>query len=364
MSLKVGIVGLPNVGKSTLFNALTNSQAEVANYPFATINPNRATVAVPDERLNFLANLFQSKKKIAANVEFFDIAGLIAGAAKGEGLGNAFLANIRETNVLVHVVRGFADKEIVHVNNKINPVEDIEIINLELILADEEVVKKRLERLKSAKQKVTLPIKQELDLLLKIQKHLTEGKLVNQLNLSEAEKKLLNNLQLLTAKPFIYVVNVSDQDLKKPNSYVRAVENYLKKFNFPIIPISANLEVQLSDLDEEEKRQLLTDYGVKDSGLSKLIQEAYYQLGYQTFFTAGPRESRAWSFEKGITAPEGAGLIHSDLQRGFIKVDVYHFNDLKELGSEKSIKDNGRLRLEGKNYLLKDGDVCYFRFNI
>lgn len=364
MSLKVGIVGLPNVGKSTLFNALTNSHVEVANYPFATINPNKATLPVPDWRLDLLESLFESQKKVNATIEFVDIAGLIAGASKGEGLGNAFLSNIRETDAIVHVVRGFDDREILHVTNKIDPVADIETINLELILADEEVIKKRLGRINSKKQSLTADLKKELTLLTKLANQLQEGHLLNQLNFDLEEMKILKNLQLLTAKPFIYVLNVSENSLNHQNDYAQRVHKYLQPQGFPLIQISAALEVQLSDVSETEKKQFLNDYGIKNSGLEQLISEAYHQLGLQTFFTAGKQESRAWSFPAGMTAPQGGGLIHSDIERGFIKVDVYSFEDIKELGNEKNVKESGRLRLEGKNYRLKDGDICYFRFNV
>ena len=364
MSLKVGIVGLPNVGKSTLFNALTNSNVEVANYPFATISPNKATVPVPDSRLDLLDRLFHSQKKINATIEFVDIAGLIAGASKGEGLGNAFLSNIRETDAIVHVVRGFNDKEILHVTNKIDPVAAIETINLELILADEEVIRKRLERIKAKKNGVPLEIKKETALLNKLAQQLQQGQLLNQLDFDEAESKLLKNFQLLTAKPFIYVLNVAESDLHNHSQFAQKIKDYLQSQGAPLIQISAAFEVQLSDVSEAEKKQFLTEYGIESSGLEQLICEAYRQLGLQTFFTAGKQESRAWAFRAGMMAPQGGGLIHSDIERGFIKVDVYNFEDVKELGSEKLVKERGRLRLEGKNYRLKDGDICYFRFHV
>lgn len=364
MSLKVGIVGLPNVGKSTLFNALTNSHVEVANYPFATINPNKATLPVPDYRLDLLEALFKSQNKVQATIEFVDIAGLIAGASKGEGLGNAFLSNIRETDAIVHVVRGFDDKEILHVTNKIDPIADIETINLELILADEEVIKKRVARINAKKQKLTTELKKEITFLTKLANQLQQGHLINQLHFDGEELKLLKNLQLLTAKPFIYVLNVSETSLSKQSNYAQKVRDYLQPQGFPLIQISAALEVQLSDVSEAEKKQFLNAYGIENTGLEQLIGEAYHQLGLQTFFTAGKKESRAWSFKAGMTAPQGGGLIHSDIERGFIKVDVYSFEDIKELGNEKNVKESGRLRLEGKNYRLKDGDICYFRFNV
>ncbi|WP_338972680.1 redox-regulated ATPase YchF [Spiroplasma endosymbiont of Panorpa germanica] len=364
MSFKVGIVGLPNVGKSTLFNAITNSKVEAANYPFATIQPNFGTVAVPDERLEKMAAIMSSKKLVPTTIEFVDIAGLIAGASKGEGLGNAFLANIRETDLICEVIRCFDDKSITHVEGNVDPIRDIEIINLELILADEATVKKRLERIegkaKSSKDKEMLA---EVDLLTRLRECLADGKLLNTLDYNEDEAKILKSFQLLTCKKFIYVANVSESEVAEENDYVKKVRQFALENSAAVVKISARIEEELSELDHQEKTIFLNDLGIPNSGLDDLIATAYKTLDLQTFFTVGPQEAHAWQFPKGATAPQAAGIIHTDFEKGFIKADVYNCEDLIALGSEQNVKNAGKVRLEGKAYVLNDGDVCFFKFN-
>lgn len=364
MGLQVGIVGLPNVGKSTLFNAITNSKVEAANYPFATIEPNVGVVEVPDERLDKLAQIFQSKKRVATTIEFVDIAGLIAGASKGEGLGNAFLANIRETDAIAQVVRCFDNKDITHVEGTVDPIRDIEIINLELMLADETTVQKRIERIQSKVKSGDKEFKKEHELLLKLKDCLEKNQLLNSLEFGDEEKKLLRNYQVLTAKPFIYVTNVNDDELIEDNKYVTLVKEYAQKQNFAVVKISAKIEEDLSEASLEEKKTFLKELGVEQPGLDILIQAAYQTLGLKTYFTAGPQEAHSWQFKNGMTAAQCAGIIHTDFERGFIKADIYNVQDLFILGSEKSVKETGKMRLEGKNYLMQDGDVCFFKFNV
>jgi len=364
MSLQVGIVGLPNVGKSTLFNAITNSKVEAANYPFATIEPNVGIVEVPDDRLDQLAKLFGSKKTIYTTIEFVDIAGLIAGASKGEGLGNAFLANIRDTDAICQVVRCFDSKEITHVEGSVDPIRDIEIIELELILSDEASVKKRLAKLepkfKSSKDKDIL---NEYNLLKKCEKQLAEGKLLNKLSYDDEELHILKSFQLLTTKKMIYVANVAENEILDDNQYVEAVKKYANENNSEVVKISAKVEEELSELPQEEKQFFLKDVGINEPGLEILIKASYKTLGLKTYFTAGPQETRAWQFKDGFTTPQCAGIIHTDFEKGFIKADVYKCIDIFEHKTEQALKNAGKIRLEGKNYVVQDGDVCFFKFN-
>lgn len=357
MSLSIGIVGLPNVGKSTLFNALTNSEILAANYPFATIEPNTGIVPVPDERLSKLADLYSSKKIVPATVTFVDIAGLVAGASKGEGLGNKFLANIRECNAIVQVVRAFHNDDILHVANRVHPKDDIEIINTELILADIQTVEKRL----SAAQKQakadpkTRPIVETLNNALT---HLNEGKLISSTN---ANQEHLKDLHLLTAKPFIYVFNVDENDLSND-----AKKQELAALVAPAksLFVNAQLEHELQALDEADARELLESYGQTQSGLAQLIHAAYDTLGLQSYLTAGVQEVRAWTIPKGSTAPQAAGVIHGDFERGFIAAQVVDYDDLMTAGSETAAKSAGKMRTEGKDYIMQPGDVVEFRFNV
>ncbi|WP_342256677.1 redox-regulated ATPase YchF [Spiroplasma endosymbiont of Poecilobothrus nobilitatus] len=366
MALKMGIVGLPNVGKSTLFNAITNSQVEAANYPFATINPNVGTVEVPDERIDTLIALCAPRKAIHSTFEFYDIAGLIVGASKGEGLGNAFLQNIRETDAICMVIRCFDNKDITHVEGTIDPIRDIEIINLELIISDQEQIKKRIDKI--SKKAQTLKQKEdvfEYELLLKLATGLEENKLLKDLTLSDDELKVAKNFNLLTIKPFIYVANVAESDLNQPdNFYVKTVKEYSQQQEIEVVVICAKIEEELSALEPDDRKLLMADYGIKEAGLSQLIKKSYALLGLQTFFTAGKQEVRAWTFKKGATAPMCAGIIHSDFERGFIRAKVYSYADLVQYGSEKAVKENGRLRSEGKTYVMQDGDICFFKFNV
>lgn len=364
MSLKVGIVGLPNVGKSTLFNAITNSKVEAANYPFATIEPNVGVVEVPDERLDKIYEIFSSKKRIATTIEFVDIAGLIAGASKGEGLGNAFLANIRETDAICEVVRCFENKDITHVEGSVDPIRDIEIINLELMLSDEATIKKRIERITPKVRGGDKTLVAEMSVLKKAEVCLDQNKLLNTLNLNEEEMEILNGFQFLTAKKFIYVCNVNDDELIEDNEHVQNVKTFITNTNASVVKICAKIEEELSEVDESEKKEFLKDLGVEFSGLQQVIKTAYNALDLQTYFTAGPQETRSWQFKRGWTAPQCAGVIHTDFERGFIKADIYNIFDLLECGDERKVKESGKMRLEGKSYIMQDGDVCFFKFNV
>ena len=365
MSLTAGIVGLPNVGKSTLFNAITKQNILAANYPFATIEPNVGIVTVPDERVDFLEKMYKPKKTIPATFEFTDIAGLVAGASKGEGLGNKFLSHIREVDAICEVVRCFENGNITHVSGNIDPIRDVEIINVELELADLEVIENRLSRMgKKARLANDKEAIKELNLLEKIKENLEKNIAPRNLNLTEEELKILKPFNLLTIKPIIYVANVSENDINEDNEYVKKLKEFATKENAEVVKICAKIEEELADLTDEEKQEFLEDLGIKESGLDKLIKSSYKLLGLSTFLTAGEDEVKAWTFKNGMKAPECAGIIHTDFQKGFIKAEVMSFNDLKELGSELKVKEAGKLRLEGKEYIMQDGDICLFRFNV
>ena len=366
MSLTAGIVGLPNVGKSTLFNAITKKHILAANYPFATIDPNVGVVTVPDKRLDFLNNLYEPKSLVPTTFEFTDIAGLVKGASKGEGLGNQFLSHIREVDAIVEVVRCFEDKNIIHVENDIDPIRDIEIINVELMLSDLEIVDARIGRIeKKATQTKDKDLLKELDILKRIKNGLEENIPVRRLDISEDDMKIINSFRLITAKPIIYMANISEEDLVNDgNIYVDKIREYTKAENAKVITVSAKIEEELSELDDEERDMFLSDLGVSSGGLDKLIQATYSLLGLATYFTAGKDEVRAWTFKKGMKAPECAGIIHTDFEKGFIRAEVMSYDDLEKYGDEKKVREAGRVRLEGKEYLMQDGDICYFRFNV
>jgi hypothetical protein len=366
MSLKAGIVGLPNVGKSTLFNAITKQNILAANYPFATIEPNVGVVLVPDNRIDFLSNLYNPPSVVPTTFEFTDIAGLVAGASKGEGLGNKFLSHIREVDAIVEVVRCFDDSNITHVTGKTNPINDIEIINIELVLADMDIINSRLGKIEkkaeATKDKASL---EEVAILKKCLKALEENTPLRHLDFSPDELKILKNFNFLTLKPIIYVANVSEEAVQVgDNDYSKEVKDYAEKEGAGVITMCAKLEAELAGLDALEKDEFLKSIGINESGLDKLIFATYSLLGLATFFTVGKDEVRAWTFKEGTKAPDCAGIIHSDIKRGFIKAEVMSYEDLKELGDEKKVKDAGKLRIEGKEYIVKDGDICYFRFNV
>jgi hypothetical protein len=361
--MKCGIVGLPNVGKSTLFNALTKAGIAADNYPFCTIDPNVGVVEVPDPRLAQLAAIVRPQKVIPAVVEFVDIAGLVAGASKGEGLGNQFLAHIRETDAIAHVVRCFVNDNVVHVSGRVSPVEDIEVIHTELALADLQSVEKAVARYsKSSKSGDKEAIKM-LALLEQARAHLDRGLPVRTLTLEREQREALKQLFLLTDKPAMYVANVDDQDTHR-NPMLRQVEEYAAKEHAPVVPICASLEAEIADLADEEKEVFLADMGLHEPGLNRLIRAAYDLLGLQTYFTAGVKEVRAWTIHKGETAPQAAGAIHTDFEKGFIRAEVISFADFVALKGEQGAKEVGKMRLEGKDYVVRDGDVMHFRFNV
>ena len=366
MSLTAGIVGLPNVGKSTLFNAITKQKILAANYPFATIDPNVGVVVVPDERLDFLNDLYKPKSLVPTTFEFTDIAGLVKGASLGEGLGNKFLSHIREVDAICEVVRCFENGDIIHVENTVDPKRDIEIIEVELILADLEVVENRFNKIgKKAALSKDKETQKEAAILTKLKEALEKNISIRRIDLTDDEKAYIKSFNLLTNKPIIYVANVSEEDLLTgDNKYLKELQEYAKKDNAEVVTICAKTEADLCDMNTEERNMFLSELGVNESGIDTLIKASYKLLGLKTFFTAGEDECRAWTFKDGMKAPECAGIIHTDFEKGFIKAEVMSYEDLKKAGSEKGVREAGRLRLEGKEYIMQDGDICYFRFNV
>lgn len=366
MSLTAGIVGLPNVGKSTLFNAITKQKILAANYPFATIDPNVGVVVVPDERLDYLNDLYKPKSLVPTTIEYTDIAGLVKGASVGEGLGNKFLSHIRETDAIVEVVRCFDNNDVIHVEGAVDPIRDIEIINVELMLADLEVINNRLNRIgKKAAMSKDKETKLEVELLTKIKDNLEKNIPLRRVEFTKEELFVIKAFSLLTLKPIIYMANIADTDLiNDGNQYVDKVREYALKEKCEVITVSAKIEEELGELSSDERIEFLNDLGIKEAGLEKLITATYKLLGLATYFTAGTDECRAWTFKKGMKAPECAGIIHTDFEKGFIRAEVMSFEDLKQHGSELKVKEAGRLRVEGKEYQMQDGDICHFRFNV
>ncbi|MEB7435251.1 redox-regulated ATPase YchF [Staphylococcus pasteuri] len=365
MALTAGIVGLPNVGKSTLFNAITKAGALAANYPFATIDPNVGIVEVPDSRLLKLEEMVQPKKTIPTTFEFTDIAGIVKGASKGEGLGNKFLSHIREVDAICQVVRAFDDENVTHVSGRVNPLDDIEVINMELVLADLESVEKRLPKIEKMARQKDKTAEMELRILSKIKETLEEGKPVRSIEFNDEDQKWVNQAQLLTSKKMLYIANVGEDEIgDEENDKVKAIRDYAAQEDSEVIVISAKIEEEIATLDDEDKEMFLEDLGIEEPGLDRLIRTTYDLLGLSTYFTAGEQEVRAWTFVQGMTAPQCAGIIHTDFERGFIRAEVTSYSDYVEHGGEHGAKEAGRQRLEGKDYIMQDGDIVHFRFNV
>lgn len=367
MGFQCGIVGLPNVGKSTIFNALTSAKAEAANYPFCTIDPNTGIVKVPDKRLAEIAKYIPPQKLIPASMVFVDIAGLVKGASKGEGLGNQFLGHIRETNAIAHVVRCFSDPNVIHVDGSVDPIRDISVIDTELMLADLDTILKRYNQLeKAARAGTDKKAAAVVGVLTPVKAALESGKPVRSLGLTEDQLELIHDFHLITAKKVMYVANVDDNDIGKsePNPYVKKLLEYAKTEGSPVVQICGKIESEISELPEEEKVGFLKEMGMEEPGLNRVIRAGYELLGLQTYFTAGDIEVRAWTIEKGWKAPQAAGVIHTDFEKGFIKADVYHYDDLIKHKSESAVRDAGAMRLEGKEYIVRDGDIMHFRFAV
>jgi len=365
--MKLGMVGLPNVGKSTLFNAITKAGAESANYPFCTIEPNVGVVSVPDKRLDVLEKMYNTKKKIYTAIEFYDIAGLVKGASKGEGLGNKFLSHIREVEAIVHVVRCFDDGNVVHVEGSVDPIRDIETITLELIFSDLEILERRMEKSLKLVRSGDKTAKFEYGIMERIKEQLEANKPVRTLEATEEENAFIKSLFLITSKQVVYACNISEDDVMEgnfDNDYVKKVKEYAEAENSEVMVVSAKIEEELSGLEDDEKAEMLSEYGLEESGLDKLIQTSYKLLGLMSYLTAGVQEVRAWTIKVGTKAPQAAGKIHSDIERGFIRAEVVGYDDLVECGSEAIAKEKGKFRLEGKDYVMQDGDVVNFRFNV